>query len=342
MHYSDEEIARARETDLLTYLQNYEPDNLVHISGKTYCTKEHDSLKISNGRWYWFSRGFGGVSALDYLTKVKGESFQDAMRILLDDHPTARSVEFVKPKKENVQKSFELPKKSYNPELAVNYLESRGIDSGIIKYCIETNRLYESYPRHNVIFVGFDTESTPKYAMQRGCGTDFIGEVYGSDKRFSFSIPTRKAQSNGGKTLYIFESPIDLLSFATLVKMEGYDWRSVNMLSLGGISAKKHGDGRDQSESHTEDVPKMPAALEQYLSDHPEIDHVITRLDNDERGRAAADEIGALLTERGIRVSKRLPPKGKDYNDCLCITKGLTITHRSKPDKQDKNPQAVI
>ena len=45
---------------------------------------DHDSLKISNGKWMWWSRGFGGATALDYLIKVKGLSFTDAMRILTE------------------------------------------------------------------------------------------------------------------------------------------------------------------------------------------------------------------------------------------------------------------
>ena len=60
-------IEQARQLDLLTYLQHYEPSNLRRVAGNVYCTREHDSLKISNGKWYWWSRGFGGVSALDYL-----------------------------------------------------------------------------------------------------------------------------------------------------------------------------------------------------------------------------------------------------------------------------------
>ena len=62
-----EVVARAREMDLLTYLRTYEPQELVHFGGSTYCTREHDSLKISNGKWCWFSRGIGGYSALDYF-----------------------------------------------------------------------------------------------------------------------------------------------------------------------------------------------------------------------------------------------------------------------------------
>ena len=65
-----EDVAKAKEMDLLTYLRNYEPQELVHVSGSTYCTREHDSLRISNGKWCWFSQGIGGRSALDYLIKA--------------------------------------------------------------------------------------------------------------------------------------------------------------------------------------------------------------------------------------------------------------------------------
>lgn len=64
-----EDVAKAKEMDLLTYLRNYEPQELVHVSGNTYCTREHDSLRISNGKWCWFSQGIGGRSALDYESK---------------------------------------------------------------------------------------------------------------------------------------------------------------------------------------------------------------------------------------------------------------------------------
>ena len=70
-YFTPEDIQQAKQLDLLTYLQIYEPDQLVKVSGDTYCTKEHDSLKISNGKWHWFSRKIGGKTALDYLVKVK-------------------------------------------------------------------------------------------------------------------------------------------------------------------------------------------------------------------------------------------------------------------------------
>ena len=78
--YDPETIQQARQVDLLTYLQTCEPQELVHVSGNVYCTKTHDSLRISNGKWCWFSRGIGGYSALDYLIKVNGYSFLEAMK----------------------------------------------------------------------------------------------------------------------------------------------------------------------------------------------------------------------------------------------------------------------
>ena len=70
MYYGKDAIMDVRGIGLLDYLQRYEPDNLRRVSPGVFCTKEHDSLRISNGKWYWFSQGFGGCSALDYLIKV--------------------------------------------------------------------------------------------------------------------------------------------------------------------------------------------------------------------------------------------------------------------------------
>ena len=75
-------VQEVKRMDLLTYLKNYEPYELVHFSGNTYTTRTHDSLKISNGKWMWWSRGIGGRSAMDYLIKVKEYSFLEAVELL--------------------------------------------------------------------------------------------------------------------------------------------------------------------------------------------------------------------------------------------------------------------
>lgn len=82
-YIAPEVITEAKRMDLLTYLRTYEPGELVRYSGNTYCTREHDSLKISNGKWMWWSRGIGGKSALDYLIKVKGLDFVEAVETIM-------------------------------------------------------------------------------------------------------------------------------------------------------------------------------------------------------------------------------------------------------------------
>lgn len=75
-YISPEVVEQARQIDLLTYLQSCEPQELVRISGNNYTTRTHDSLKISNGKWMWWSQRIGGYNALDYA----GLESQDANR----------------------------------------------------------------------------------------------------------------------------------------------------------------------------------------------------------------------------------------------------------------------
>ena len=132
-YYPKEVIEKAKEMDLLTYLQNYEPDELVHFSGDTYCTKEHDSLKISNGLWCWNSRGIGGKSAVKYLTDVKGCSFIDAVKIIVEKEKLQPPVKAIAPKKKRVY-NLKLPPKSPTDDKVKEYLTGRGIDESIIYY----------------------------------------------------------------------------------------------------------------------------------------------------------------------------------------------------------------
>ncbi len=306
-----ETIERARQTDLLTYLRTFEPNELVHIGGNHYCTREHDSLKISNGKWYWFSRGFGGYNALDYLVKVKDVPFVEAVERIsgvaaYTPPTTARTENTRKPK------VLLLPKVSRCATHAYNYLRSRGIDSELIDYCFQTGRIYESLPNHNVVFVGLDRYSKPRYATLRGIGTDFIGEANGSDKRFSFSIPAQNSDS-----LHLFESAIDLLSYATLVKQHGGSWQRDHLVSLAGVYKPKE----NLQES------SLPLTLTRYLSEYPNIKRITLRLDNDKAGGYMAKALVALLSDK-YEVSVQPPPCGKDYNDYLCMKLGIPITHR--------------
>ena len=137
-----EDVAKAKEMDLLTYLRNYEPQELVHVSGNTYCTKEHDSLRISNGKWCWFSRGIGGRSALDYLIKVKGIPFTQAVEIILGREAEKPPVFYRQ--KERKHTELLMPELSETTDRVEKYLQSRGIHPVIIHYCIENKLIFES------------------------------------------------------------------------------------------------------------------------------------------------------------------------------------------------------
>lgn len=292
-----EQLARAREMDLLTYLRCCEPDELVSVGGNAYATKSHDSLKISNGKWYWWSRGVGGSNALDYLTTVRELSLPEAVQRVLSaaGAPLAEASHSKVPP----TRTFSLPPKHADNRRVFSYLHGRGIDPEIINHCFKHGLLYESAQRHNCVFVGFAGDR-PAYAMQRGTLQEkrFVGEVSGSDKRYSFAVSVTPGSST---TLCIFESAIDALSYLTLLKQQGRDWRKANTLSLGGISG--------------EGMQRLPPALSQYLKTAPYISRIVLCLDNDAPGRAAAASLRELL--EGYEVIDKPPARGKDYNDLL-------------------------
>lgn len=301
-YVTPEQIERAKQMDLLTYLQTYEPHELVRFCGNVYTTRTHDSLKISNGKWCWWSRDIGGRSALDYLIKVRGMTLPEAV-IQIDGQaailpPVSSKTQIpVEPKK------LLLPEKNENNARVIAYLVGRGIHRDIIDYCIQTKRLYESRDYHNAVFVGFDRQGTPKYATLRGTsGRRYMGEANGSDKHYSFSIPAR----NNCHKLHLFESAIDLLSYCTFELLSGRDWRQENHISLAGIYKPK----QNIHES------TLPAALLQFLKDHPYIDDIALHLDNDIAGRLAAKAIQTILASR-YTVSDEPPKHGKDVNDYL-------------------------
>jgi hypothetical protein len=296
-----EVILEAKKMDLLTYLQNYDPQELVHFSGNVYCTRTHDSLKISNGKWCWHSRGIGGRSALDYLIKVKDFSFTEAVEQIMGQAAIKPPV-FSSAPKESKPKSLLLPQANRCATHAVSYLEERGIDFDLINFCIRTGRLYESHPHHNVVFVGQDKTGKARYASLRGIGSDYKGEASGSDKRYSFSIPAKESI-----ILHLFESAIDLLSFATILKKSNCLWNNEHLLSLAGVYRPQKSIGQT----------RMPLPLEQYLKDYPQIKTVILHLDNDIAGRMATKALQAVIPKE-YEVIDKPPPGSKDYNDYLC------------------------
>lgn len=307
-YYPPEIIQKAKQMDLLTYLKNYEPEELVHFSRDTYTTKTHDSLKISNGMWYWFSQSVGGKSALEYLIKVKDYSFLQAVETIVGS-VAVTPPRIYKTHKKTVLDRLILPKKAANNDMAKAYLMSRGIDEDIIQECIDNDLIYQQFPNNNVVFVGYDQNKIARYAMCRGTNESrYMQEATGSHKAFSFQL---EAFENTDR-LHLFESAIDLLSYATLMKLSDKEWYNESLLSLAGVY---------KPAINIEDS-KLPLALNYYLNQHPEIKKIYLHLDNDKAGREAAEALKYLLSKR-YEIIDNPTPMGKDVNDFLCAKLGI-------------------
>ena len=305
-YIAPEVITEAKRMDLLTYLREYEPGELVKFSSNTYTTRTHDSLKISNGKWMWWSRGIGGKSALDYLIKVRGMDFVQAVQTIMGNG----SVNF--PTCENI-KSYEeqpllLPEKSPTADVVFDYLFGRGIDYEIINHCLEQELIIESLPYHNAVFIGYDESKEPKYAAYRATNQSRImGDCTGSKKQYSF----RLTAENTGE-VHLFECAIDLLSYATLMKLEGKDWRQFNLVSLAGVYSPKQ---------KIEDS-KVPVTLGRLLEKDKTIRQIVLHLDNDIAGRKATKALQTILSDK-YEVVDDPPQYGKDVNDFLCKRLGI-------------------
>ena len=295
-----EQVAAARQMTAIEFLRRYRADDLVKSSARgEFELKSHDSFKINgeSSLWHWKSRGIGGKSALDYLMHVEGCSFVEAVRLLCEEQPV-----FTPQKHADVEHQrppFKLPEKAPTTTRVEAYLCCRGISQAVIDHCLQAGILYESLPYHNCVFVGRDEEGVPKYAALHGTytyGKQFKAESTGSDKRYGFCIePTAES-----KTVAVFEAAIDAMAEMTLAGDATDKYR----LSLGGIYAPE--EGRDIH---------PPAALEEFLRRHPQVDHIEFCLDNDPPGRAAAAALARLYGKR-YQVTVRLPPiEGFDYGD---------------------------
>lgn len=297
---TEDQIARAREIDLLTYLQTNEPNELLpHKSGE-YRTVSHGSLVISNGLWNWNRGGISGRSALDYLVWVRGMKFHEAVERVLDSSslPLPGVSYNPPPPKKYI---FNPPAPVRYPSRAVSYLQRRGISPEVLRRAMKIGILYESRyynpnsEYHNAavcVFAGKDESGKIVFAALRGIDTDLKMDKAGSDKRFSFHIP---AKNPGSRHLAVFESPIDALSHASLQYRNGWQWNG-HRLSLGGTS---------------------PVALTAFLERNPQITRVVLHLDNDIAGLTAARKIKAQLAAKNLRVSVNPSRGGKDYNDAL-------------------------
>ena len=195
---TEEQIIAARRMTAIEFCGGTGPENWSKPTAGEFELREHDSFKINEETsfWHWKSRDAGGKSALDYLVKVEGMKFVDAVLALCEETPRY----IPPPSQPEQEKEFALPPASANNRRVFAYLLKRGISRKVIEACVRAGILYESADYHNAVFVGKDEAGTARYAFLRGTytkGKPFKAEVSGSEKQYCFCLPPKKNQPAG-------------------------------------------------------------------------------------------------------------------------------------------------
>lgn len=294
-HYTNAEIEAANETDLPDLLSSLG----YHVKrvGRFHTTREMDSLRIRNRRtWFRYSERRGG-DAIAFMRHFCDLSFQESVQYLLNFNgysvdtsiPLPRQKPRPPPQRE--RPTFILPPPNIDNERVRTYLRGRGICPTIIDSFIKSGLLYEDAQHHDCVFVGRDQSGKAVFASKRGTrdynSAPFKGDARGANKRIAFRLRCEPALN----AVYVFEAPIDLMSWFTL-----YDQPMSNAVALCGL---------------------YDGPLETYLNENPHIRRIIFCLDADMPGREATGKLGMKYQALGYETEIRLPPSGKDWNEHL-------------------------
>ena len=239
-----------------------------------------DKLTVRGNKWFRHSQSKGGYP-IDFVMEFYGKSFPEAVQLLTGESGEGQSEASTAP-----PTAFHLPLHNRTADRAIQYLcESRGLNKTLVEDFLLSGDIYEDAKRHNVVFVGRDRNGTPRYAHVRGTADTFRQDIAGSDKSYPFRYEGNSNQ------LFVFEAPIDLLSFICLYPQ---DWQSRSYLALGGVSGK---------------------ALDRFLSERKDTRKVFLCLDSDTAGSEACTRLAQSIP--GEIAVIRLVPARKDWNDVL-------------------------
>ena len=302
MTYTQAQIDKANAVDLEKFLRAQ--DETLVRSGKEYRWKAHDSLTVCGNKWFRHSQRKGGLP-VDFVMEFYGKSFPEAVQMLTGEPGEAQPEAGPAP-----SPAFRLPLRNVTNANILNYLtQERKLSPSLVNFFIAAGDIYEDSSHHNVVFVGRDADGHPRYASSRGINEKFRQDAAGAEKAFGF------AHRGTDKQLLVFEAPIDLLSFIELFPK---NWQQHNYLSLGGVSGK---------------------ALQQFLSERPDVERVFLCLDADKAGEDACKRLAALLPDT-VSVT-RIQPCMKDWNDVLVhraeipnrnYFKSIVLKEPSKPE----------
>ena len=276
MSYTQEQIDRANQVDLEQFLRSH--GEQVTKSGNEYRWKRHDSLTIRGNKWFRHSQSKGGYP-VEFVMEFFGKTFPEAVSLLIGEAPAHNGAAAAP------SADFRLPPRNRYAAAAMAYLRQRNIPEELIQEFYEEGLIYEDAQHHNIVFVGKDKTGIPRYAHCKGTEGSFRMDVQGSDKAHNF------AYRSDGKSLLVFEAPIDLMSFIALYPN---DWKMRNYLSLGGVGAK---------------------ALEGFLSERKDMETVYICTDSDKAGNDAVNRLLESIPESMTVI--RLIPCEKDWNEVL-------------------------
>lgn len=301
MGYTKEQIDRANQVNLEQFLRSQ--GEQVIKSGNEYRWKRHDSLTVKGNKWFRHSQSKGGYP-VEFVMEFFGKTFPEAVFMLIGEAP-ADGVSAATQSQE-----FRLPPRNRYAEKMTSYLSQRKIPDELIQEFYKEGLIYEDAQRHNIVFVGKDETGIPRYAHCKGTNDSFRMDVLGSDKFHNF------AYRSDGKSLFVFEAPVDLMSFIALYPK---DWKTRNYLSLGGVGAK---------------------AMDGFLSERKDIETIYICTDSDKAGNDAVSRLLESIPEHMTVI--RLIPCDKDWNEVLMhkdeLTHGKyiykTVTLREKAEKK--------
>ena len=86
MYYTQEQIDRANQADLVSFLQS-QGEQLTR-AGNEYRWKRHDSLTVRGNKWYRHSQSKGGAP-IDFVMEFFGKSFTEAVEMLTGEKGAA-------------------------------------------------------------------------------------------------------------------------------------------------------------------------------------------------------------------------------------------------------------
>ena len=307
IHFTEEQKQRANAVDLVDFLER-QGEKLLR-SGREKRLANDKSITVRGNRWYDHETREGGL-AIDFLQNFYGLSFPDAVTRLLGEQG---EIIYKKAdmKDQEKRKPFVLPQRHSDMRRAFAYLiKQRCINMDIISFFASNKMLYESCELskdktkeyHNAVFVGFDENGTPRHAHKQGIytkGKKFKGNIESSNPCYSFNYIGKSNK------LYVFEAPIDMLSFITMYQK---DWQHDSYVSLCGVSEQ---------------------AMLKMIEINPHLNHVILCLDYDIAGIETSEKFYAILADRKIRRDK-LMPEYKDWNEDLKASLNLPAIPREE------------